>query len=337
MKKSLILAAAGFFMLAGQAPAATKSVADVYKAAEKEGQVMWATTLTEAEAMPITEAFNKSHPKIKATYQRQHGGEAMERLMREVISGEVPHDVVLIHPDYMTEFLKLDVIAKVDWSAFGVPPNLIPPGGLFVSPFDSPFVIVYNKSLIKPEEAPKNWEDFLDPKWKGRFIVDSRPSGFLRLTGAWGPEKTLAYLRKLAVNKPVFVRGQGKAAALMAAGDYQLAISMYLWAYVSVGEQKGGPLGFNIPNPLPTAWYNMCVLKKGIQNPNAARVFLGWLGSEGCKIQEKVNWGRAAPFKGSHKEKLYKGITLAYPPTVEQVPDRSKYTLEMLKALGARK
>ena len=122
----------------------------------------------------------------------------------------------------------------------------------------------------------------------------------------------------------------------MAAGDYELAVSMYLWAYVNVGEKKGGPLGFNIPNPLPTAYYSLGVLK-GVRHPNAARFFLGWLGSEGCKIQEKTNWGRAAPFKGSRKEKLYRGITLSYPPSIEVVPDRNKYTLDMLKALGVNK
>jgi len=115
--------------------------------------------------------------------------------------------------------------------------------------------------------------------WKGKFIFDTRASVFLRLTGAWGPGKTLAYLRKLGRNEPIFVRGQTKA----------------------------------------------------------ARILNGWLGSKGYRLMEDINRGWSAPFPGSRKEKFYKGKTIAFPPTPEQVPDRPKYTLEMLKAVGARK
>jgi len=32
-----------------------------------------------------------------------------------------------------------------------------------------PMVIIYNPKLVKPEEAPKSWEDLTDPKWKGKI------------------------------------------------------------------------------------------------------------------------------------------------------------------------
>jgi len=333
VKKILFLTLTLSLVFLGSTYAVTKEVAAVYKAAEKEGQLLVVTSLNEKEIMPMINAFNEEHPKIKARYKRQHGGRAMESLMREIQAGIFPRDVVYISADYVYEFLKMDVIEKVNWADFGVPPEQIHHDGRFVEIADSPFAIIYNKNLIKPEEAPKNWEDFLDPKWKGRFIVDRRPSAFLRLTGAWGPEKVLDYLRKLGQNKPIFVRGQLKYATLMAAGDYEVAVAMYLHSYVRVAEQKGGPLGFNLPNPLPTTRYNLCILK-GIKNPNAAKVFLGWMGKKGSKMMEDSNWGRAPVFKGSRKEKLYKGLTLSYPPTPEQVPDSVKYTQEMVKAMG---
>ncbi len=336
-KKIFIFMLAIIFMLSGSAWAVSKRVADVYKAAEKEGELLWVSTLKETEARPITKAFNKTHPKIKASYIRQHGGQAMERLLREVQSGVVPYDAVLIHPDYLTEFMKLNVIQQVNWADFGVPPEFILNDNRFVAAFEAPFVIVYNKNLVKPEDSPKNWEDLLDPKWKGRVVVDTRPSGFLRLTGAWGPEKTLDYLRKLRKNKPIFFRGQTKAATLMAAGDFEVAACMYLHSYVHVAEKKGGPLAFNVPDPIPTNRYKFGVLKQGIKNPNAGKVFLAWLAKEGGKMMEQINWGRAMPFKGSKKEKLYAGKKLGYPPPPEMVPDRHQYTLEMLKALGVSK
>jgi len=291
--------------------------------------------IKDSEGEPIAKAFTREHPKIKATYLRQHGSQAMERLLREIQTNSVAADVTQIHADYYTVLMELNAFEKVNWKEFNVPPRHIHQNKLFVHAFDTPFVFVYNHNLVKPEEAPKTWEDFLDPKWKGKFIVDTRPSGFLRLTGAWGTERVLEYLRRLAKNKPIFVRGFTKAATLMAAGDYMMSHLMYLESCLFV-QKKGGPLSYNIPNPVPTAWYFYGV-PKGIKHPNAAKVFLAWLGSKGFKLMEDLNWGEVAPFKGSRKEKFYKGKQRSYPPTDEQVPDRQKYNLEMLRALGVKK
>ena len=38
--------------------------------------------------------------------------------------------------------------------------------------YQTPEVIVYNSDAVKPEEAPKDWDDVLDPKWRDK---DSHP------------------------------------------------------------------------------------------------------------------------------------------------------------------
>jgi len=293
----------------------------------------------EKEAKPFIKAFEKKYPKIKDDYERQHGGQAMERLIREYQTGFIEHDVVQIHPDSLHEFIKINAIEQVDWAGLGVLPGIILRDNRFVGISEAPYCILYNNKLVKPEEAPKSWEDLLDPKWKGKLVTDTRPSGFLRLTSVWGREKVLDYLHKLAAQKPIFVRGQTQTITLMAAGDYYVGAPYYLHAYVLVGEQKGGPLGFSLPNPLPTYFLNFGIIK-GARNPNAGKLLLSWLGSEGYKIMEDINWGRSVPFGGTRKEKLYKeikGLKLAFPPTDEQVPDRHKWVLEMTRAMGVRK
>jgi len=335
-KRGLMFILALLIVLSGSAIAQNKGVADIYEAAEKEGEVSWACVLREKEAAPFVKAFQKEYPKIKVNFQRQHGGDAMERLLREYQAGQLSYDVVHIHPDSMHEFLKVDAIEKINWAELGVLPKMIQPGGRFIGPFETPFCILYNTNLIKPEDVPKSWEDLLDPKWKGKITTDTRPSGFLRLTGEWGPEKVLDYLRKFGENKPTFVRGQTETVTLMAAGEHMLAAPYYLHSYVEISEKKGGPIGYSLPNPLPTSFYHYGIIK-GAKHPNAGRVFMAWLGSKGYKLMDGINWGRAAPFDGTKKEKLYEGITLSLPPSDEQVPDRHKYTLEMTRAMGARK
>ncbi|WP_217539552.1 ABC transporter substrate-binding protein, partial [Stenotrophomonas sp. GbtcB23] len=35
----------------------------------------------------------------------------------------------------------------------------------------SPLVIAYNTKLVTEAEAPKNWSDLTDPKWKGQVAI----------------------------------------------------------------------------------------------------------------------------------------------------------------------
>jgi len=336
MKRNLLILFLIFTLaFCATALAAPRNLTELIQAAKKEGRASWVSVLREKEAAPFVKAFQKEYG-IKVEYQRQHGGQAMERLLREYQTGHIVYDVVQIHPDSMDEFLELDAIEIVNWADFGVKPDFIHTGSRFVGPFETPYCIIYNKNLLKPEEAPKTWEDLLDPKWKGKIVTDTRPSGFLRLTGAWGPEKMLDYLRKFRKNNPITVRGQTQVITLMAAGEYMLGAPYYLHSYVFDGEQKGGPLGFNLPNPLPTSFYSYGIIK-GAKNPNAGKLLLAWLGTKGYKMMDDINWGRSAPFGGTKKEPLYKGLTLALPPPKAMVPDRRKYVLEMTQALGVRK
>ena len=87
IKKSLFFLLPVVFLFTSTASAGTREYEKVYRAAEKEGTVTWVSTLREKEAGPVVKAFNQEHPKIKAVYERQHGGQAMERLVREVQTG----------------------------------------------------------------------------------------------------------------------------------------------------------------------------------------------------------------------------------------------------------
>ena len=338
MKKYLfILLLLLAFVFPGGAVAAQKEqLADVMKAAEKEGEVLWTAVLYEEEAEVFVKAFQKEYPKVKVTYTRQHGGEAMELLKREYQTGRIMYDVVQIHPDAMDDFLELDAIQKIPWTDLGIAPSFVQRENRFVGVFETPFCILYNTNLIKPEAAPKTWDDLLDPKWKGKITTDTRPSGFLRLTGVWGTAKVLDYLRKFGENKPVFMRGQTQTIALMASGEHMLAAPFYLHSYVETAENKGGPIGYSLPNPLPTDFASYGIIK-GAKHPNAGKLFMAWMGTKGYKMMDDINWGRSVPFGGTKKEKLYKGITLSFPPTKQQVPDTDKYILEMTKVMGARK
>ena len=319
------------FAFAGAAVAA--DIAQIVKAAEKEGEVYWTGTLKDDEAAPFVKAFNKDYPQIKVIYEREHGAESQERMVREIQGGAPAKDVVLLHVDYRKTFLEdFDAMETVNWADFNVLPQLISEKNRLVALNAMTYCIVYNSKLVKKEEAPKNWEDFLDPKWKGKFISDTRPNALMCLAGVWGDEKVLQYAKKLGANKPIFVRGQTQAMTLMAAGDYMLSpYAMYSSAvYVA---QKGGPLAWNFTNPVPLHFQPYGVLKK-CPHPNAGKVFLGWLGSKGYLIMDDVNPGRSVPFGGTQITKQLEGKTLSFPPSEEQVSDRQAFQKQIMANMG---
>ncbi len=336
-RKSVIFMLAVWVVWGGTAYSQQKqvSLAEIVKAAEKEGEVLWTSTFKDDEVEPFIKAFNKEYPKIKVLHEREHGAEAMERLLRELVSGAVVNDVVQIHLEYEREFIAIDALERVNWVDLKVLPQLVTEEGRLINIAAFPYCIGFNTKLLKKEEAPKTWEDLLDPKWKGKFVVDSRPQCFLSLAGAWGPQKVLDYLKKLGQNSPVFTRGQTELANMMSAGQYMLSGSSMLQALVYVA-QKGGPVGWNLPDPIPINTVDFAVLKKA-RHPNAAKVLLSWFGSKGYKMWDDINWGRSVPYGGTLLEKAARGKTLSFDPPYDVIPDRQKYEGELIKALGVKK
>ncbi len=337
IRKSVIFMLAVLMVLGGTAYSQQKqpSLAEIVKAAEKEGEVRWTSTFKDDEIGPLIKAFNKDYPNIKVSHEREHGVESQERMVRELVSGATMNDVVQIGFDYERELLAMDALERVNWVDLKVLPQLVSNENRMVAVAAFPFCFGFNTKLIKKEEAPKTWEDLLDPKWKGKIVVDSRPQCFVNLAGAWGAQKVLDYVKKLGQNSPIFVRGQTELASMMAAGQYMLSASSYLQALVYVA-QKGAPISWSFPVPVPIDMVDQAVLKKA-QHPNAGKVLLAWLGSKGYKIWDEINWGRGLPYGGTLLEKTLQGRALSLPPSHEQMPDRQQFEREFMKVIGVKK
>ncbi len=59
------------------------------------------------------------------------------------------------------------------------------PGDRYFAAYETPAVIVYAERAVRPEEAPQDWDDLLDPKWTGKVLIrDPLASGTMR--AVWG-------------------------------------------------------------------------------------------------------------------------------------------------------
>jgi iron(III) transport system substrate-binding protein len=95
--------------------------------------------------------------------------------------------------------------------ADAVPEEARDPNDLWYGTYLTPEVIGYNDTLVAPDSAPRDWDDVLDPKWRGKVIIrDPIASGSMRaIFGAQmvrsmretgGPEAGYEWLRRLDAN-----------------------------------------------------------------------------------------------------------------------------------------
>jgi iron(III) transport system substrate-binding protein len=168
----------------------------------------------------------------------------------------------------------------------GAIPNsarLAPPfedNGIFVPASSGGFAVLINTNLVKPDQEPKSWQDFLDPKWRGKFLTDDP-----RAAGAgevWFEATLTAFGRgfheKFHAQKPVFSRIFAENERRLARGEYAIYLPFNVSEYPSL---KGLPIKVLIPTEgIPYLSFGMAVLKDA-PHPNAARLFMNFVLDEG--------------------------------------------------------
>lgn len=171
------------------APAMDAEEAALYAKAKQEGQVTWYVgQLTGEQADLVADAFSKRYPGIKVTVIRAAGQVIYARLNQDIRGGTPQCDLF-----GSTERNQLLGIKQKNLLLKWRPRNMakvldafktIDPDGTFFATAINPIVMSYStKAITDPASAPKNWTDFLDPKWSGKMAV-SHP-GFSGSTAEW--------------------------------------------------------------------------------------------------------------------------------------------------------
>jgi iron(III) transport system substrate-binding protein len=157
--------------------------------------------------------------------------------------------------------------------------RLAPPfedNGIFVPASSGGFAVLINTNLVKLDQEPKSWQDFLDPKWQGKFLTDDpRAAG----AGEVWFEATLnkfgrGFHEKFRAQKPVFSRIFAESERRLARGEFAIYLPFNISEYVSL---KGLPVKVLIPDEgIPYLSFGVAMLKDA-PHPNAARLFMNFL------------------------------------------------------------
>lgn len=147
----------------------------------------------------------------------------------------------------------------------------------------------YNTNKVKKEELPKTWDDLVSSNRfdNKKLMIGNRPNNWLlNLWEAKGDDWGKDFTRKLLVNLQPQLRKEGMSAILnlVILGEGEIAVPS---AMNRVGPQveKGAPIGFHCPEPVPFTVSELGVFK-GAPHINAAKIWVNWfLSKEGQVAQ----------------------------------------------------
>ena len=258
----------------------------VVQAARKEGEIVWYTTMSLDQSKQFMDRFVSKYPFLTPSVFRSGGGALLNRVISEAKGGKYLFDVVHGTGEIVLPLMEsglLVVYSSPERKMF--PEDLKDNKGYWTSVYVNSIVLGYNKNQVKQEDLPRTYEDLLLSRWKGRKIsIDDSYTTFLQgLISVWGRDKAVAYLKKLAEQELVVMRGSTVRAQLAAAGEFPLVI-----AYANIIQyltEKGAPIDW-VPLEPAVISVNTVMLGAKARHPNAGKLLVDFtLSKEG---QEKL-------------------------------------------------
>jgi iron(III) transport system substrate-binding protein len=278
----------------------------LYAAARTEGAVIWQAGILDQAAEDIGQAFSNRYPGIQVTFNPISEPDVAARVITEASAGSrkvQSIDVAHGSPTQFKPLLERDMLVATDWASLGVEPSRILADGKWIANEDSVNLWIYNTQLVSAADAPKQFEDLLGPKWKGKKIVtNASAAGLAQLYMTTSEEQATKFLTALKGQELVITKSKGPAREMVTSGQAYIGISTVKDFLVL--KSKGAPVEAAALGPMDRdvrGWY----LPLGIQHPNAAQLFAAWMVSpEGWAAQQEAGVDIATPCDASEVSRL---------------------------------
>jgi iron(III) transport system substrate-binding protein len=244
--------------------------------AKKEGKVVVYSFTAGDQLKPLLDEFQKRYPVIKPEHYRANATGVFNKFATEARAGQTMADVIDISAGETHTLWQMGFIDPyLSPSREGIPKDFVDEKGFWTAHYHFVIALGFNTQHIKPAEAPKSYEELLNPKWKGRFSLDPADQDlFGALLLHWGKEKALSYFRNLAKLDPRMVSGHTQQANLVGAGEIQMAPWLYGYRPLQL-KDEGAPVETVLFEPvLSNPAY--LLLTKNSPHPHAAALFIDW-------------------------------------------------------------
>jgi iron(III) transport system substrate-binding protein len=266
---------AGLLFPVPRALCQSEHTAKLIDGAKKEGKLVWYTNINVKDARLILDAFERRYPFINSEFFRAGGEQVVNRILTEARAGQWRFDVVTAgHPGLLVHHKLTAPYVSPEAKAYHQ--DFKGKDGLWTAFTLQYYVLGYNTKLVPLKEAPKSWEDLLDPRWKGKMAIDQEDYyWYATLLAAWGSERTERYLRALARQEIQWRNGHTLITQLMAAGEFAIGI---VYARIIEAMKKNDAQLEWVKTTDPIVVYPNAISYSSKPNhPNAGKLFIDFV------------------------------------------------------------
>jgi len=268
--------------------AVTGSMAEVCKAAAKEGElVSWNSEDPEAYKK-IFDDFAKTYPGITLSSVEVRPDDLVQKLVTESEAGHPSGvDAISITMDKAGPLFDEHLIdSDIDFAKMGVKQDYIGDGNA-VRTERIAIGLAYNTDQVQESDLPNTWDELVNPKWAGKVVVDPRGDQLQLLAIAWGKDKTVDFVRRLSqTDKPQIIQGATAGLLTVASGENKITTNGPA-AETAEQQSKGAPVKIKYLDVVPAVDYYTAV-PAAAPHPNAGACWAAWLNSDaGRKAKEQ--------------------------------------------------
>lgn len=268
----------------------------IVEAAKKEGKIVMASAPSELYRDALVTPFEKKYPEIKIEYSGMNGRDFWPRVIQEHKVGQFLWDINVIgisaigfdeakeYLEPVRPLLNPELMDDSKWI-----------GGLellFMDEEDEYFPaflgyaqssVAVNREFISAEEFSSP-EQLLDPKYKGKIVIqDPRSGAGLGSLAVMLAEYGEDFIRELLTKQDIVVtKDNRQLVEWVVRGRYPIGIGLD-GTNLPIFQEKGIGLKVEELNKGPmklSRGFSLTGMMKNAPHPNAARVYLNWLYSE---------------------------------------------------------
>ncbi|HEX9143832.1 MAG TPA: extracellular solute-binding protein [Candidatus Binatia bacterium] len=304
------------------------------RGARAEGELVYYGTIPIDEFLPLARAFNARYRSLALQHYFSPRQGILNRALTEARAGRHAVDVIQLDLSYGYQLLNENLVQPyVSSGQDRFFDGTYDTNGSWHSMYHLTTALIYNTGLIKPEQAPKSYEELLTAAWKGKMLFDPEAGYILAaMEQAWGREKAVDYLTKLSKQDLSYRRGGTLTTQVVSSGEYPIGIAINGETSAAVRE-KGAPLGFKVLSPKIVKPEGL-FLAKNAPHPHATLLFAEWVLSDEAQSFLATTLGKGSAMKGVRSKFKEFQLQPDFVVTPKLGPKLQSYIQDFTKILG---
>ncbi len=241
----------------------------------------------------VETTYEAEHPGIDVRWLDMGSQEVFDRVRSEAANPQA--DVWFGGPATILAWAARDGLLEAYRPAWAeaVPPASRDPESYFFGLYRTPPLLVYNEDAVAAEEAPRDWDDLLDERWRGKVLIrDPLASGTMRtvfgmilarsVTETGDAERGFEWLRRLDAQTKEYVHNPALLHQKMIRQEGLVTV----WTLTDILFQRreGAPLGYRFPESGSPVIDDSIALVAGARHGAEARAFIDWIGGHDAQL-----------------------------------------------------